>query len=184
MKKLVIADLLAPFVQAVFQNYGRYTGYYILMAVFLYAIQIYCDFSGCTVICCSTDCNFFVCTVICCSTDENFQFCTVIIPYRSPRLRSLTVRFSIFLSVQSFFAVQVKISNSVQSKQPGWLYRFKNFYLYSQITSKKHLKWIFLTVQKLIFENALQLTVQKSIFQTILQDSTRTNEKSGWKSPT
>ena len=64
------------------------------------------------------DCDFSVRTVICCSINQNLRFCTVIIPYRLARLRSLTVRFSIFFSVQSFFAVQMKISNFVQSKWP------------------------------------------------------------------
>lgn len=47
MKKLVIADQLAPFVRTVFNNYTHYTGIYIIIAVILYAIQIYADFSGC-----------------------------------------------------------------------------------------------------------------------------------------
>ena len=47
MKKLVIADQLGIFVNAVFDNYTTYTGFYIIIAVILYAIQIYADFSGC-----------------------------------------------------------------------------------------------------------------------------------------
>ena len=47
MKKLVIADLLAPFVRQVFTQYNNFTGFYIINAVMLYAIQIYADFSGC-----------------------------------------------------------------------------------------------------------------------------------------
>ncbi len=62
------------------------------------------------------DHDFYVHTVICCSTDEDLRFCTVIIPYRSAHPRGVTVRISILFSVQSFSPVQVKISNSVQSK--------------------------------------------------------------------
>lgn len=47
MKKLVIADLLAPFVRQVFTQYNDFTGFYIVIAVMFYAIQIYADFSGC-----------------------------------------------------------------------------------------------------------------------------------------
>ena len=47
MKKLVIADTLSPFVKMVFSDYKTFSGYYIIIALFLYAIQIYCDFSGC-----------------------------------------------------------------------------------------------------------------------------------------
>lgn len=47
MKKLVIADQLALLVNTIFDNYTTYTGFYIIFAVILYAIQIYADFSGC-----------------------------------------------------------------------------------------------------------------------------------------
>ncbi len=47
MKKLVIADQIARLVQTIFSEYNQYTGFYLLLAVFLYAIQIYTDFSGC-----------------------------------------------------------------------------------------------------------------------------------------
>lgn len=47
MKKLIIANQLALLVTAVFANYKLYSGYYIIIAVICYAIQIYADFSGC-----------------------------------------------------------------------------------------------------------------------------------------
>lgn len=47
MKKMVIADLLASYVQAVFANYHVYSGPFIIIGVVMYAIQIYADFSGC-----------------------------------------------------------------------------------------------------------------------------------------
>ncbi len=46
-KKLVIADRLAIFVNEVYQNYDKYSGAFLLLATFLGAIQLYCDFSGC-----------------------------------------------------------------------------------------------------------------------------------------
>lgn len=45
-KKVVIADTVAIFVNAVFNNVQAYTGLTLLMAIFLFSIQIYCDFSG------------------------------------------------------------------------------------------------------------------------------------------
>lgn len=45
-KKMVIADRLGYFVNAVFNNYTNYSGVYIVIATFFYTIQIYCDFSG------------------------------------------------------------------------------------------------------------------------------------------
>ena len=44
--KLVIADRTAAFVNVVYSDLNTYTGYYVLIATILFAIQIYCDFSG------------------------------------------------------------------------------------------------------------------------------------------
>lgn len=46
-KKLVIADRAAILVTAVFGDYMTYGGYYIVVAVLLFALQLYTDFSGC-----------------------------------------------------------------------------------------------------------------------------------------
>jgi len=46
-KKMVIADRLSYVVSAVYENYTQYTGFYILVGIFCYALQLYCDFSGC-----------------------------------------------------------------------------------------------------------------------------------------
>ncbi len=45
-KKMVIADNLAPYVDQVYANPSAFHGNAILLAVFFFAIQIYCDFSG------------------------------------------------------------------------------------------------------------------------------------------
>lgn len=45
-KKLVIADRIAVFVRTVSDGYQDYTGIYIVIMVFCYAMQIYGDFSG------------------------------------------------------------------------------------------------------------------------------------------
>ena len=44
--KLVIADRIAVFVDTVYGDYAKYGGYYLIVATVLFAIQIYCDFSG------------------------------------------------------------------------------------------------------------------------------------------
>lgn len=44
--KMVIADRCAIFVDVVYGNCDTYPGFYILIATFLFAIQIYCDFYG------------------------------------------------------------------------------------------------------------------------------------------
>lgn len=45
-KKLVIADRAAVVVNQIFGNYTDYSGAIIFFGVFMYSIQIYCDFSG------------------------------------------------------------------------------------------------------------------------------------------
>ncbi len=47
-KKIVVADLLAEFVNAVYNNAGEATGLGIILASALFSVQIYCDFSGYT----------------------------------------------------------------------------------------------------------------------------------------
>lgn len=44
--KLVIADRIAIFVSAVYNDYELFGGYYIVVATILFAIQLYCDFYG------------------------------------------------------------------------------------------------------------------------------------------
>jgi len=46
VKKLVIADNIAPLTDDIFSNYLQYDGLTLLIGAFLFAIQIYCDFSG------------------------------------------------------------------------------------------------------------------------------------------
>jgi len=47
-KKVVVADSLAPLVEMPFANPGIYDGMTLLLTVYFYAFQIYCDFSGYT----------------------------------------------------------------------------------------------------------------------------------------
>jgi D-alanyl-lipoteichoic acid acyltransferase DltB (MBOAT superfamily) len=45
-KKVVIADRLAVFVDAVYNSPGEYAGLPVIIATYFFAFQIYCDFSG------------------------------------------------------------------------------------------------------------------------------------------
>ena len=47
-KKVIVADYLAQYNDLVFGNPGAYSGFETLLAIYGYAIQIYCDFSGYT----------------------------------------------------------------------------------------------------------------------------------------
>lgn len=44
--KMVLADRIAIFVDTVYGNVSQYRGFYLMVATALFAIQIYCDFSG------------------------------------------------------------------------------------------------------------------------------------------
>jgi len=46
-KKLVIADRAAMTVNQIFGDHQTFTGWYVPIGVFFFAIQLYCDFSGC-----------------------------------------------------------------------------------------------------------------------------------------
>jgi D-alanyl-lipoteichoic acid acyltransferase DltB (MBOAT superfamily) len=48
--KLVLADRIAIFVDTVYGDYVTYSGMYIAVATILFAVQIYCDFSGYSII--------------------------------------------------------------------------------------------------------------------------------------
>lgn len=48
--KLVIADRAAIIVDTVYGNYTQYGGFYIVVASILFAVQIYCDFAGYSII--------------------------------------------------------------------------------------------------------------------------------------
>ena len=48
--KIVIADRIALFDDTVFQNYQNFSGWYIVLAVLLANIQVYCDFYGYSII--------------------------------------------------------------------------------------------------------------------------------------
>ena len=45
-KKMVVADNFAPYVDTVFADVHSYSGFALLIAAMMFAIQIYCDFSG------------------------------------------------------------------------------------------------------------------------------------------
>lgn len=47
LKKMVIADRAAVFANEVFDNYYKYRGIFVLLAVLLFSLQLYMDFSGC-----------------------------------------------------------------------------------------------------------------------------------------
>ncbi len=45
-KKVVVADTLAIYVDSIYNNYQYHSGFSLLFATYMFAFQIYCDFSG------------------------------------------------------------------------------------------------------------------------------------------
>ncbi len=87
VKKKVIADMLAPYVAGVMDNPGEKDGLSILLAMIMYSLQIYFDFSGYTDIARGSAKLFGI------SLMENFKH-----PYLSKNIREFWHRWHISLS--------------------------------------------------------------------------------------
>ncbi len=66
-KKMVVANILAGYVQDVFAHYGDYTGLAVFLGALCYAVQIYADFSGYMDIMCG------LCQILGIRLTENFD---------------------------------------------------------------------------------------------------------------
>jgi len=87
-KKLVLADVLAPWVGAVFENYPNYSGAAVIVGIFFYSIRIYADFSGYMDIMCG------FCQILGIRLEENF-----LRPYFSKSIAEYWRRWHITLGV-------------------------------------------------------------------------------------
>lgn len=86
-KKMVIADRLSVYVDAVYQNPEHFSGWPLIWATLLFSIQIYCDFSGyCDIAIGSANVMGF-------KLMENFSY-----PYFSASFREFWTRWHITLS--------------------------------------------------------------------------------------
>jgi len=86
-KKLVIADRLAIYVDAVYNHPHDFTGWPVLLATYFFAFQIYCDFSG------YTDIAIGAARVMGFTLMENFRR-----PYYAKSIREFWQRWHISLS--------------------------------------------------------------------------------------
>lgn len=86
-QKMVIADNAAVVVNRVFGEYQTYQGFYVVLAAFLYSIQLYADFSGCVNIAMGSAGLFGI------QLDDNFRH-----PYFSCSIREFWGRWHISLS--------------------------------------------------------------------------------------
>ena len=86
-KKLVIADRCAAVVNLVYQDPGSHDGWTLLLATYLFAMQIYCDFSG------YTDIALGAARIMGFRLMVNFRT-----PYRSSSIKEFWARWHISLS--------------------------------------------------------------------------------------
>ncbi len=86
-KKLVVAELLAPVVNSIYDHPGDYSGLVFPVATVIFAVQIYCDFSGYTDIAIGCAKLFGI------ELQENFKS-----PYFSHSIREFWSRWHISLS--------------------------------------------------------------------------------------
>ena len=121
-KKAVIADYLAvSFVNRVFAAPGLYSGLENLLAVYGYALQIYCDFSG------YTDMALGIARLFCIRLPQNFRS-----PYKAANISEFWQRWHITLSEwlrdYLFLPVANALSRRIQAdrllglKVEFWLY--------------------------------------------------------------
>ena len=87
-KKIVIADNIAPYVDRIFNNYENYNGGILLLGIFYFSIQIYCDFSG------YSNIAVGVSKLLGIKLNFNFNF-----PYRSKDITEFWQRWHISLSI-------------------------------------------------------------------------------------
>lgn len=86
-KKIVIADRMAAFVDQVYSSPADYSGLHLLLGVYFFSFQIYCDFSG------YTDIAIGLSKIFGFSSMENFNF-----PYFSRNLKDFWNRWHMSLS--------------------------------------------------------------------------------------
>ncbi|MBR5624920.1 MBOAT family protein [bacterium] len=87
IKKAAVADNLAVLVNNVFSGYESKSGFVFILAVFLYSLQIYCDFSG------YSDMAIGVARLFGIDLKENFR-----VPYVSSTIKEFWSRWHISLS--------------------------------------------------------------------------------------
>jgi alginate O-acetyltransferase complex protein AlgI len=118
-KKMVIADRAALYVDTVFSNYANYSGLIIILAIILYTLQIYAEFSGCIDIVRGTS------TILGIDLDENFKR-----PFFSKNVQEFWRRWHITLGTWlkdyvfypvSFSKLGIKINNFCRIKIKSYI---------------------------------------------------------------
>jgi alginate O-acetyltransferase complex protein AlgI len=122
-KKLVVADRLALYVDAVYGNYEHHSGISLLVATILYSFQIYADFSG------YTDIAIGSAKILGFNLTNNFNR-----PYFSSSIKefwnrwhislSFWLRDYLFLPLAILFTSKIKKSKYLCISAEKWIYMF------------------------------------------------------------
>ena len=129
MKKIVIADHLAIYVNQVYNHLGDYHGFTIIIATLFFAFQIYCDFSGYSDIAIGTARLFGI------DLMKNFHS-----PYLARSVREFWKRWHISLSTWFKDYVYIPLGGN----RLGPLYWYRNIFLVFVISGIWHgANWTF-----------------------------------------
>jgi alginate O-acetyltransferase complex protein AlgI len=124
-KKIVIADRLAIFVNAVYNNQEYHTGLTFFVATLFFAVQIYCDFSG------YSDIAIGAARVMGFKLINNFNF-----PYFSKTISEFWSKWHISLSnwLRDYIYLPIIGSTSRKMKKPRYLSVKREIWIYSIAT--------------------------------------------------
>jgi alginate O-acetyltransferase complex protein AlgI len=113
IKKAIIADYISQYVDLVYKNPNNYSGFENLMAMYGYALQIYCDFSG------YSDMAIGIALLMGFRLMENFRS-----PYNSLDITEFWRRWHISLSSWLRDYIYIPMGGNRQGEEKQWLFLF------------------------------------------------------------
>jgi D-alanyl-lipoteichoic acid acyltransferase DltB (MBOAT superfamily) len=113
IKKAIIADYIAQYVDLVYKNPANYSGFENLMAMYGYTLQIYCDFSG------YSDMAIGIALLLGYRLKENFRS-----PYNSLDITEFWRRWHISLSSWLRDYVYIPMGGNRKGEEKQWLFLF------------------------------------------------------------
>jgi D-alanyl-lipoteichoic acid acyltransferase DltB (MBOAT superfamily) len=113
IKKAIIADYMAQYVDLVYKNPSGFSGFENLMAMYAYTLQIYCDFSG------YSDMAIGIALILGYRLKENFRS-----PYNSLDITEFWRRWHISLSTWLRDYIYIPLGGNRYGEERQWLFLF------------------------------------------------------------
>lgn len=154
-KKVVIADRVSAFANLVFDNPDQYAGFQVLVGIFFFTIQIYCDFSG------YSDIAIGTARVMGFDLMQNFNY-----PYFSTSITEFWRRWHVSLSTWFRDYVYIPLGGNAHGK----LKQYRNLLITFAISGLWHgASWNFIIWGVyhgvwLVIENALKVPRNTNLF--------------------